>query len=308
MCWGAASETNNDSIYLAFSPHIAMNQEKAKEFFSNYYEGTLEPGLKQALEQAMNRDAIIREDYKDFEQTYEGLGSLKFETIEIPFDLNDKILANIDRHVYETRKNRQPSWMVWLRNVAIAGVSCVALLGAALSLRKLNGPTASAGPIALGNTKDELSIEPTNNHAIVLDFTPSQTNTLTITQGLGGAELSRETVLQGKELTSNLQNPNADAAVFDIQESAGDTRSTLIALPGSSSPTAKAGQGNLEDLAKALASYYKVPVEVHVAEPAVNVNWNFESPDALNAARATLDATRYAITLRVNNLLVISEQ
>src|SRR2546429_9984360 len=103
-----------------------MNQEKAKEFFSNYYEGTLEPGLAQALEHAMSRDGGIRDDYHHFEQSYEELSSLKFETIEIPFDLNDKILANIDRHIYDNRRSQQPAWTTWLRNLSIASISAVA--------------------------------------------------------------------------------------------------------------------------------------------------------------------------------------
>lgn len=286
-----------------------MNQEKAREFFSSYYEGTLEPGLKQALEQAISKDAAIREDFEDFENTYEGLGSLKFETIEIPFDLNDKILANIDKHIYENRRTQQPAWMMWLRNVAIAGVSCVALLGAALSLRKLTAPVASggAGPIS-GSTKEELSIKPNTNHDAVIHFAPSSTETLIIRQGLNGKDLRRATVLGGNEgIDVPIENPSESTVVYDLEVKS-DPRQTLIALPGSASSNVQAGQGNLEDLAKALASFYRVPVEVHVASPTVSVNWNFQSPDALNAARATLDVNRYVITLHMNNLLVISEQ
>jgi hypothetical protein len=287
----------------------SMNQEKAREFFSSYYEGSLDPGLKQALEQAMGKDASIRTDYKEFELTCEELGSLKFETIEIPFGLNDKILANIDRHVLETKKNQQPGWMMWLRNVAIAGVSCVAILGAALSLRNLSGRTANADVInADSGSKDELSVKPNTNRDATIHFAPSQTDTLLIREGLKGQELRRYTVAQGEELNKSIENPNQESTVFDIETPKSDTRSILIALPGSSPSHSQTGQGNLEDFAKALATRYRVPVEVHVARPTMNVSWNLQEPDALNAARTTLNATRYAITLNMNGLLVISEQ
>src|SRR5258706_13311560 len=114
--------------------------------------------------------------------------------------------------------------------------------------------------------------------------------------------------MAGEELTTTIENPTQDATVFDIETPKRDPRSTLIALPGTASSTAKNGKGNLQDFAKALASYYRVPVEIHVASPTLEVTWNFQAPDALNAATGTLDLTRYAITLRMNNLLVISER
>jgi len=285
-----------------------MNQEKAREFFSSYYEGNLDAGLKQALELAMNKDASIKEEYREFEKTYDEIGCLKFETIEIPFDLTDRIIANVDRHVFEAKRKQQPVWISWLRNVAIAGVSCVALLGAALSLRNLTGKTAGAGVVTTASTKDELSIEPNTNRDATIHFSPSQSDTLIIREGLGGKERRHAAVMAGEELTTTLENPNESATVFDIETPKSDARSTLIALPGSASSTLKTGKGTLEDFAKALASYYRVPVEVHVASPSIDVTWNFQDPDALNAAQSTLDLARYAITWRMNNLLVISEQ
>jgi len=283
-----------------------MNQEKAREFFSSYYEGAIEPGLKQALEQAMAKDPNIRDDYRAFENAYEDLGSLKFETIEIPFDLNDKILANLDRNIYERKRNQQPSWIMWLRNAAIAGVSCVAVLGAVLSLRNLTSKTASAGGFQVGSFKNALKIEPRTNREATVSFAPATTETLIIKEGLNGPERRRATVLEGKDMTTTLQNPNANATVFDLEVKS-DKRSTLIALPGSAASTSKTGGGNLEEFARALASYYKVPVEIHVDSPTVNVTWDFQANDALNATPAALDASRYTIDWQTNNLLVISD-
>ena len=100
-----------------------MNQEKAKELFSPYYEGTLEPGLAQALGQSLSKDAHLRAEFEQFERTYDELRALKFEVIDIPEDLAEKISTRIDRQIYEQKRTVQPTWVGWLRNVSIAAVA-----------------------------------------------------------------------------------------------------------------------------------------------------------------------------------------
>jgi hypothetical protein len=286
-----------------------MNKEKAREFFSNYYEGTLEPGLSQALELAMSRDNSIREEYREFEDTYENLGQLKFETIEIPFGLNDKILANIDKHVFESKRNQQPAWTTWLRNFSIAGVAAVAVLGAFLSLRHGKSDTDTTGAGAFtgsGSAKEEMIIAPLTNHEASIHFAPNSTKVLSIHDGLNGPELRRNTVLEGKELETTLANSKPETTTFDLQVQ-NERKSTLIALPGSQPNATKVGQGNMEAFAMALAGYYKVPVEIRVTSPNVNLNWDFESPEAAKAAMATVDLQQYNVSRKDNGLIVISD-
>lgn len=284
-----------------------MNQEKAKEFFSSYYEGNLEPGLTQALEQALKADSTLRDDYRDFEQTYEELGTLKYETIEVPFDLEDRIAARIDRQLYDRRNERQPAWTVWLRNLAVGGVGAVALLGAVLSVRKLNGAEANANIIAglPQNAQDELTVDPAPNHAATVHFQPSASETLTIRQGLNGA-VRKQIQANGADVATTLENPTASPATFEL-EATGDTRPTLIILPGATAVTARKGQGNMDAFAEALAGVYNVPVEVRTAYPAVNLNWDFKETSAADAAKNVLDISRYNIDWRANGLLVITE-
>ena len=53
-----------------------MNHDKAREFFSAYYEGTLESGLRQQLEARFRADAHLKADYAAFVETIEALGEL----------------------------------------------------------------------------------------------------------------------------------------------------------------------------------------------------------------------------------------
>jgi hypothetical protein len=107
-------------------------------------------------------------------------------------------------------------------------------------------------------------------------------------------------------LSTTLENPNTQPTVFDV-EVQGDPRQSLIALPGSARTEGKVGEGNLEDFAKALAGRYRIPVEIHVAEPNVSVSWNFEAADPEGAASQTLSASRYNIDRLGNGMLVISD-
>ena len=103
-----------------------MNNDKAREFFSSYAEGALDAGLKQSFEAQLQRDRDLQSEYHDFERTLEHLGQFKFEEIAVPADLNETISARLDRNLYDRKHNAAPTWHLWLRNFAIAGVSAAA--------------------------------------------------------------------------------------------------------------------------------------------------------------------------------------
>jgi len=73
-----------------------MNPVKARDFFSDYYEGLLEPGLKQAFERALKSDPHVQEEYKQFEIVMGQLGSFDKKPVDSPFNLYDKITARLD--------------------------------------------------------------------------------------------------------------------------------------------------------------------------------------------------------------------
>ncbi|HTQ08499.1 MAG TPA: hypothetical protein VMI31_00360, partial [Fimbriimonadaceae bacterium] len=92
-----------------------MTNEKAREFFSAYHEGTLEPGFRVSFEQKLKSDYAVRHEFESFVRAMEKLDALRDEEIEIPADLHDRITARLDRHLYERRKSATPSWSVWIR-------------------------------------------------------------------------------------------------------------------------------------------------------------------------------------------------
>ena len=100
-----------------------MNQEKAKEFFSAYYEGTLEAGLQQSLEQQLRADGNLRREFRDFERAMEDVLAAKQVMQQSLFEDRHPMLPGAD-----------PRW----RTLALASMG-IAVLALAIALVALFG-------------------------------------------------------------------------------------------------------------------------------------------------------------------------
>lgn len=271
-----------------------MNQEKAREFFSSYYEGTLEPGIQLTVDQALKRDAALREEYRQFERTYEELGKLKYEVVEIPFDLHERIAAHVDKNLWELKRQRQPTWTVWARNLAFAGVGAAALIGAVLSLRPGTAEVVGAGAVTTGKRED-VTISMAGG-VPTIELAASEARTVEVREGSRGP-VRRRLQVQGEPLQTPLRNAGAEAVVFavTVQEA---SATTLVAVPGSEPFIEKSGSGDLEQFASALAGFYRRTVAVRVSQPSAQVSWTFEALDPVTAASDALDSQQYSVEIR----------
>ena len=120
-----------------------MNQEKARELFSDYYEGSLDGGLRQSLEMNLRNDASLREDYTAFVETMEGLDALRSEEIEIPIYLSDRIATRLES-VQSRQKFGLPVWTNWLRGLAVGAVA-IAAIAFAIPIFKGDKSASTAG-------------------------------------------------------------------------------------------------------------------------------------------------------------------
>ena len=71
-----------------------MNQSKARDFYSAYYEGTLDFGLTQAFERALTTEAEVKAEYEQFVRVMEDLKVCK-PLVEPPEDLHLKIRERV---------------------------------------------------------------------------------------------------------------------------------------------------------------------------------------------------------------------
>jgi len=280
-----------------------MNHDKAREFFSAYYEGTLDGGLRQSLEAKLKADADLQSDYAAFVETVEELNALKSEEIEIPIFLSDRIATRLEQ-VQTDRKTGFETWALWLRGVTVAGLGAAAILFA-IPFVKGNHSASNAGAISSGATQDEINFK-TEGSKLMLQYQASGTKTIVVSSPSTGKEIQRFS-LNGQKIESPIENSLSNGVLFKI-EAVGDKNSRMIAVPGSSLDKTRTGSGSIQDLAVAIAGHYRIPVVVDASDVTRHVSWSFSSPDARSAASQALKTEGYSVDQRQEGMLQIMDR
>ena len=283
-----------------------MNHDKARELFSAYYEETLETGLRQQLETRFRADANLKADYAAFVETIEALDGLRFEEIEVPLSLNDRIATRMEQ---EEAKRRRPVlvWGNWLRGLGFSGLAAAAVLAAFVAIRPGSGPaTASLVPTASSSATSALPanrlVFSAQNREVTMSYRTDESGSVLVSAAGSGREIQRFPV-GNEELHTPLQNSHATPALLRVTAT-GDATGAVVVLPGTQKQTVKAGSGSLLDLASAIAGYYGVPVVVR-GNSMQNVVWNFESGSARHAAESALAGTQASADQRDGDLIII---
>lgn len=263
-----------------------MNSDKAKEYFSAYCEGTLDKGLRQQLESRLQSDPRLRSDLEAFQAMLGSLGALSQEMVAVPADLDEKIQARLDRHIWEKERAKPAPWFGWLRTLALSGLGALAIFGAINGINaRSNMSQAGIGPTAVQAPKNQLSAK-WDGKSVVLNYQPSGKQTVVV-RAADGAELKR-VQLDGAAWESDLQNPNAFAAVFSVQLE-NEAEDAVFVVPGYARTDVADGEGTLLDFCKGVADFYGHPVLVRVKDRMQSVNWSFvKNPSVLNAVTQSL--------------------
>jgi len=279
-----------------------MNQDKARDFFSAYYENVLDAGLKQSLEQRLREDAILEADYIAFSETIEALDSLKHEEIEIPSFLSDRIATRLEQ-VPARQKFGLPLWTNWMRGFAFAGLA-VAAIAFALPFFGGDRNLSTGGPSGSG-TLDQLVFKADGSN-VVLNYVPSSPQTLIVSSPTSGKEIQRFN-LDGQRLQSPIENSLDNPAIFKVQVLPGNT-SSMIVVPGASTLKTKTGDGSIQDLAVSLAGHYHVPVVIEAADVTHHVSWNFASPSPITAASQAVSGEGFSVDQRSDGVIKILDR
>jgi hypothetical protein len=279
-----------------------MTNEKARDFFSAYYEGSLEPGLCVSLEQKLSVDGSLKDEYQAFERAMSSLDTLKFEEITIPDDLHERISARLDRDIYERKRNAKPALGVWLRGLTLAGVAAAAIIGTIFAMNA-RSEEASAGVGAPLPAKAHL-VYTIQGDQVALKYAPASSKTVVITDGEGKV-LSRNVVGgdQKPDLKSVLENPLPNAAVFGIQIEGEDTPSYVVVY-GSERTNINHGEGTMVDLAKAVADFYHTHVMLKTGVPTERTSWTFSTSDVVTEVSRVV-GSNYTVTLLKDGMLEI---
>jgi hypothetical protein len=273
-----------------------MNLGKAKDFFSAYYEGSLDRGLTQSFESRLKEDAQLQAEYRAFERTMESLGHMGSIEIEPPADLHEKIAARLDRAIWEQKREKSPVnglswWKGLVMGAAIAAGVFVAFIG--FSGKFHNGAANTAGIVPTLAASEQFSFA-SRNGVVSMSY-PTVNHLNVVVRDAAGRVLS-SVELNNQDMPSKpLVNPTDRAQLVSI-ETATDAPRTYVALPGHARDLSTTGKGSLKDLAVALAGHYGKPVVVDAFEEAdKTTSWDFTSADAVDAANTAVKSLGLAI-------------
>ena len=285
-----------------------MTNEKAREFFSSYHEGSLDSGLRQTFEQKLRSDRVLSADYAAFSETMSEMDSLKFEVIEVPSNLSDNISTRIEEVQSKERKSGF-SWVDLLRGSAVTAVL------AAGAFIVWQGTTRDSGPnhaVAMGGVIPSSSVDSDQlkftyaDGTVTLSYHPTTATTIVVSSGSTGQEIQR-IQLDGRDLKSPLKNDLAGTAMFDVRVE-GETSSSIIAVPGTSAGAKKSSTGTVKEFAAALAGFYRTPVLVEASNVTVPTTWNFDRADAREEANETLSNLGFSVDSRPSGMIVIMDR
>ncbi len=281
-----------------------MNSEKAREFFSSYFEGSLDSGLKLALEQKFKSDAELKEDYEAFALAFADLNSLRDEDIEIPIYLSDRIATRIEEARQQQRKPFALWNLPWLK-AAPMYLAAIAILGTGLGLA-VKSRTALGGVLPGGHEKQvDLPTFKVEGSDVTLMYQPHASHTVVIKSGSTGTVLSSIKLEEGQAVEPKLNNDNATAQLFKIQEDSEPEQ--YIVVPGKQSDSSQpTGDGTIGDFALAVANYYHVPLLMENVSLDTKIKWTLDGIDATKSANTNLQPIHLSADLRTDGMLSIN--
>lgn len=280
-----------------------MNADKAKEFFSSYYEGTLERGLRQTFERRLESDAALRSEYDAFVRTVVALGSLSAEVPEPDFDLHERISARLDRHVWEQRRDAGASVFGWWKSLAVGGIAAAALFGALTQLNSRSG--AGPGGIATASLMPNVApgqLRVVINEKGVYELRYRSSGAQAVILSTVDGEALQSVRLNDNWLRSELINrlPKSALIRFEVDNQA---LMAWIAIPGTGMQSMREGKGTLKDFALAAATTFRVPVVLRVADADRRAEWSFDSLDEFETIQKAIEATGYAAERRPGGVI-----
>jgi hypothetical protein len=280
-----------------------MNLSKARDFYSAYYEETLDEGLRQAFERAMAQDAQVSAEYRQFVRIMGELKALD-NPVGVPADLHLKIRERVDANINALEaKSKTPSWFFGWKPIAYGAVATVAIIGAVASLSNLTTSSqfGTAGMTSVADSAPRLTVD---DGVLTLRFASSKPNGVTVTDLGTGRQVTSRTLVDQK-LESPIRNSGTEATSVVVQFLQ-DYDPIMVAVPGTQINGQKSGSGTLFEMARALADRYAAPVVVQAKDSQAKFDWQFDGTDAMNAAVDELKTLGLKAEVREGGLVWIS--
>ncbi len=270
-----------------------MNLGKAREYYSAYYEGSLDRGLREGVERVLREDAQAQAEYRAFEGTMRQLESMKGLEVSEPDDLHERIMARIDRHVWEKNQTRKVAGFTWWKIALPTGVAAAAI---ALTLLPWRTPETNSGGVIPfpTTTQARLDVKATAN-GVTVNYPVVAQRDVVIRDAKG--TILEPIHLRNQGITNKeLKNESQQAILLSIDES--DLGTTWIAIPGTEIATTSLGKGSLREMALELASTCQIPVVLQVKSTEIELQWKMDATDAHGTSSRAVESLGLKVELR----------
>jgi len=237
-----------------------MNIQKAREYFSAYYEDTLDAGLRQTLEREFAKNPEVAADYKAYCNAVEQINSLRESVIDIPEDLHEQISRRVDHSLWEQKQSKKVGFFQSFWRLGLAGTAAVALIGSFFAIKMRSGGTTSqSGIVSVQPSAPSLELVMKDGEPKI-HATPRVSEEFIARDAETGQEISR-IQLDKAPLDSPLANENAQSRVIEFFFTK-ESSKKYVAIPGKERSTILEGHGTTMELAKTIADTYGIPVEM----------------------------------------------
>jgi hypothetical protein len=285
-----------------------MNLAKAKDYFSAYYEGSLERGLKQSFESRLREDAQLQAEYRAFERTMQSLEALGHVEIEPPSDLHDKIAAHLDKVIYDQKRQAAPtlSLTAWWKGFVFAGAVAAGLIVAFLKF----GPAAASHEMGIlpgaspAATYDSQFKFGALQHAVTISPNNGDRPMVTLRDASGNVIDSFDL----KDKAQPIQNQSTVPFVVTIETTDQSKPVSVVAIPGKAKDPSTSGQGTVQSLATAIAGHFNTPVIILNKEDASKVAaWDFSSNDPVSSAENAVKPLNLTASQETSGVIIIQK-
>lgn len=279
-----------------------MNLERAREFYSAYYEGALDDGLRQAFQRALAKDPKVADEYAQFVRIMGDLKQIRTD-VSVPSDLHARIQGRILEDEQATA-NKESSTMrlMALRPFVYGAAATVAIIAAVVSLTG-----RSSGNKATADLLPVTDVSPTivaKEDAVYLSFGTTGKNRVTVSDPSASKTVA-QFELDNQRIESPLRNIGPVARAVRVSFSK-DFAPLTVFVPGKSQSLEKTGTGGLESFLIAVCQQYGNPVVVAVSDPGTQLTWTLDGVDPIEASSEELAAWGLKAELRKDGILWIT--
>ncbi len=280
-----------------------MNINKARDFFSAYYEGELGGGIKEAFERSLTTDPALKSEYEEFVQIMKMLEE-PIPEVPAPHDLHEKIMTRLDHQTWEAKQSSKAGLFSSWRLAFFGGLAAFAIIGGALSINQNSNMGTQAGPIGIPVATENVDVVAAKDGKLILKLQAPRGSQY-IVRPYGSTEILKEVAMKSERFESEVSSNSEETVALEILDGKG-TQKLLLVHPGTRRDNTLVGEGSVIECAQAIASAFRTPILVRVPDPERQISWNFESGDDHNVRSSKLAELKLNLSLREDGVSILA--